>query len=271
MVDTGDGFDPTGTYDRAADDYEVAAQLFWQYVSLRSVELLALKPGDRVLDVPCGTGSALPALAEAVGPRGGVLGIDGASAMVAAARRRVGAAGLDTVEVHQGDMQALVPPDEPFDGVVCALGVFFVDDMPGLVRRLVGLLRPGAGRIVVGVFGESFYEPLRGSFVRAVGSVAPDIEVVEPWRRTERESTLRGLFEGAGADDLSVVTQSDRLPLSGAGDAWRLVMGSGLSHTVRLLGEAAAKVRGLLEADLAARGVTELLTTTRYAAARRRP
>jgi len=265
-------FDPTGTYDRAAEDYEVAAQLFWQYVSIRSVERLGLRRGERVLDVPCGTGSALPAAAHAVGPDGRVLGIDGAPAMVAAAQRRVAAAGLDTVEVREGDMRALDPSGPLFDGVVCALGVFFVDEMPGLVRRLVGLLRPGAGRIVVGVFGESFYEPLRSIFVQAVASVAPQIEVVEPWRRTERASTLRGLFEGAGVDGLTIVADSDRFPVRGPADPWRLVVGSALSHTVGLLGDAAAHdVRRRVEADLAAHEIAELVTTTRYAVAWRRP
>jgi ubiquinone/menaquinone biosynthesis C-methylase UbiE len=42
----------------------------------RAVEALALRPGEAVLDVGCGTGLNLPALCARVGPRGRVIGID---------------------------------------------------------------------------------------------------------------------------------------------------------------------------------------------------
>jgi ubiquinone/menaquinone biosynthesis C-methylase UbiE len=50
-----------------------------------AVTALALRRGDRVLDAGCGTGRALPALREAVGPEGTVLGVDLTEAMLAAA------------------------------------------------------------------------------------------------------------------------------------------------------------------------------------------
>ncbi|MDQ3896079.1 MAG: class I SAM-dependent methyltransferase, partial [Actinomycetota bacterium] len=67
------------TYGSGAQDYDDAAQDFWQYVAMRSVERLDLQPGERVLDVPCGTGAALVAAALEVGPNGRATGIDYAS------------------------------------------------------------------------------------------------------------------------------------------------------------------------------------------------
>ncbi|MGW2066007.1 methyltransferase domain-containing protein [Streptomyces sp. AM2-3-1] len=52
-----------------------------------AVEALGLRPGDAVLDAGCGTGRALPALRDAVGPQGTVLGADLTPAMLQAAVR----------------------------------------------------------------------------------------------------------------------------------------------------------------------------------------
>jgi ubiquinone/menaquinone biosynthesis C-methylase UbiE len=263
-------FDPRRVYDDAAQDYEDASKDFWQYVGLRSVERLKLQPGERVLDVPCGTGPALVVAAEAVGLGGHVAGIDAASRMVALAEQRLETRGFGNVEVRVGDMVAIDPPAVPFDALTCALGVFFVDDMPALVRSLVELVRPATGRLVVSVFGQQFLDPMRTVFVKIVREVAPGVDVVQPWRRTEREDTLRDLFAGADVDNLDIQTDHDRLPLPRPCDWWRVVMGSGLRRTVEQLdATGVGEVRARCEEYIAAEGVTELTTISRYALARR--
>jgi ubiquinone/menaquinone biosynthesis C-methylase UbiE len=262
------GFDPKQTYDDAAHDYEVASRRFWAYVPLRSVERLHLRPGESVLDVPCGTGPALITAAERVGPGGRVVGIDVADEMVAIARRRVATSTLADVEVRLGDMLAL-DPTEQFDAITCALGVFFVDDMHAFVSSLLGLVYPSTGRVMVSVFGEHFFEPMRTVFVEAVNEVAPEVPVVEPWRRTEDEETLRGVFDSAAVASLQVATDVDRLPLVDVIDWWQIVLGSGLRRTVDLLGERAVDVRMQCERYLEAHDVRELVSSTRYALARR--
>jgi ubiquinone/menaquinone biosynthesis C-methylase UbiE len=265
------GFDAPGTYDGAVREYDDAARDYWHYVSLRSVERLDLRAGERVLDVPCGTGPSLIAAAKAVGPSGHVTGIDAAPGMVAAAERRVAASGLDTIDVRRGDMLAIEPPPAPFDAVVCALGVFFVDDMAALVRSLLGLVGPATGRLMVSVFGEDFYEPMRTVFLQAVAEVAPALAVVEPWRRTEHELTVLRLFEHAGAGHVSMVTDNDTFPIGSPADWWRIVTGSALRHTVVSLGEpAAAEVRARCDAHIISQRITSVVTSTRYASARRR-
>ncbi|HZQ78131.1 MAG TPA: methyltransferase domain-containing protein [Acidimicrobiia bacterium] len=263
------GFDPKAIYDEASRDYEDASRDFWEYISLRTVERLALRSGERVLDVPCGTGAAALRAARQVGPAGSVVGVDYADRMVAIAREKAAAAGVANLEVSVADMTALDPAATGlFDAVVCALGLFFAEDMPALLRRLAALLRPG-GRLGVAVFGEQVFEPLRPVFAEAVAELAPDLEVLEPWRRCEAEPVLREVFATAGLTDITVVTDEDRLPLRSPDDWWRIVMGSGLRRTVTAVdGPVAAELRRRGEAYIARSAIGEIVNRSRYVLAR---
>jgi ubiquinone/menaquinone biosynthesis C-methylase UbiE len=264
------GFDPKQTYDAASADYEDAARDYWAYLGQRAVERLALLAGERVLDVACGTGFALVPAAEQVGPTGKVVGLDYAEQMLAISARKVADAGLDNVELRTGDMTAIDPPDEPFDALVCSLGVFFVDDMPGLVESFVELVAPGSGRVSVSAFGEQFFDPMRDVFVDAVHDVVPGFDVIQPWCRTEREDVLRGLFDGIGGIDVTIRSDTDRLALPSPDDWWRIVMGSGLRRTATAIGEeAAAAVRRRCDAFIEQNRVSEVVSLSRYAVARR--
>ena len=261
------GFDPKSIYDEASRDYEDAARDFWQYISLRTVERLSVRAGERVLDVPCGSGASLVLAAERVSPGGTVVGIDYAEQMVAIAREKALAAGLANVQLSVADMTTLDPSQEPFDAVVCSLGLFFADDMPGLLRSLCDLLRPG-GRIGVAVFGELVFDPMRQVFVETVAELAPAVEVLQPWRRTEDLSVLGGVFEAAGIADVDIVTNDDRLPLRSPDDWWRIIMGSGFRRTVAALDDSTAgELRKRCDAYIAENAIDHIVSRTHYAVA----
>jgi ubiquinone/menaquinone biosynthesis C-methylase UbiE len=197
MSDPLRGFDPKGTYDAASLDYEQAARDFWEQLSSRAVDSASPMPGNSVLDVPCGTGPSVVLAARAVGPGGNVLGVDYADQMLALAQEKVTAMGLANVELQAGDMTDLEIPPGSFDVVICVLGLFFVDDMAGLVRSFWELLRPG-GRLAITVLGDRFFSPMLDVFVNAVHAERPGFDVVEPWRRTEDPGTLRAIMTEAG-------------------------------------------------------------------------
>ena len=263
------GFDPRSTYDEASRDYEDASRDYWQYISLRTVERLGVGAGERVLDVPCGSGASVVVAAQQVVPGGVVVGIDYAEQMVAIAREKADAARLANVQLSVADMTTLDRSGvEPFDVVVCSLGLFFADDMPGLLRSLSGLLRPG-GRIGVAVFGEHVFDPMRQVFVETVAELAPAVDVLQPWRRTEDLSVLRGVFEAAGLADVDIVTDDDRLPLRSPDDWWRIIMGSGFRRTVAALEDStAAELRKRCDAYIADHAIDHIVNRTHYAVAR---
>src|SRR6185369_8077526 len=102
---------------RAASDWLEAQALhpFIRQVAERSLERLALQPGEAVLEVGCGTGVFLPGLATLVGPSGRVVGIDHAPAFREQARERLADAGLnDRVDIREADAHRLPFPDATF-------------------------------------------------------------------------------------------------------------------------------------------------------------
>ena len=116
-----------------------------QALRREAVAKLALRPGDRVLDLGCGTGLSLPLLWDAVGESGVVYGAELSPDMLARARERVDAAARRNVRLLEVNAESLELP-EPVDGILC----FFTHDIllsPTALPRAVGFLGPG-GRVV---------------------------------------------------------------------------------------------------------------------------
>src|SRR5688500_112981 len=86
------------TYNAAADFFDHPANTFWERFGRRAVERLGLTPGQRVLDVCCGSGaSAIPA-ARIVGADGSVIEVDLAENLLGLARSKAQQHGLENVD-----------------------------------------------------------------------------------------------------------------------------------------------------------------------------
>src|SRR5207248_3148605 len=109
------------------------------------VDRLDPRPGERILDVACGTGAATRLLAERVGPTGQVVGLDVNAGMLAAARAAVT---NPVVEWHEANAQALPFADGAFDAILCQLGLQFFPDRPLALREMRRVLAPG-GRLAL--------------------------------------------------------------------------------------------------------------------------
>jgi ubiquinone/menaquinone biosynthesis C-methylase UbiE len=113
------------------------------------LDLAALQPGERVLDVGCGTGDLTLAAAGRVGPAGRVVGIDASPEMIAVARGKARRAGR-AVEFRLEPVEALTCADGTFD---VALSSLMMHHLPGdlqraALREIRRALRPG-GRLVI--------------------------------------------------------------------------------------------------------------------------
>ena len=101
------------------------------------------QPGERVLDVGCGTGGTTAELAAAVGPEGHVLGVDISELLVEAARGR----GLGNARFEVADAATYAFEPESFDLVFSRFGVMFFGDPVAAFENIRRALKP-SGRLV---------------------------------------------------------------------------------------------------------------------------
>lgn len=90
---------------------------FIKPVRKKAVELLNLKPGDRVVDAGCGSGGSFPFLVDAVGPTGSVVGIEISPASKKAAEKRIAKNGWRNVGIIEAPAQTAYLQGK-FDGVL---------------------------------------------------------------------------------------------------------------------------------------------------------
>ncbi len=120
---------------------------FFQQVKKTILAMMDLHAGGSVADIGCGTGEDVRALADHVGPRGHVVGVDLSATMIKTARQRLGKnkIGIDFV---QGDVQSLGFADASFDATRAERLLQHTPDVDAALREIVRVTKRG-GRIVI--------------------------------------------------------------------------------------------------------------------------
>ncbi len=145
-------------------------------VTERMLELAAIAPGHRVLDIASGTGEPAISAARRVGETGRVIGTDLVEAMLVFAREKAAQAGLDNIEFHCADGEALEVAPASFDAATIRWGLMFMPDPEACLKGVHRALKPG-GRLVVACWAA----PERNPFVDvALQTLARYREVPRP-------------------------------------------------------------------------------------------
>jgi SAM-dependent methyltransferase len=177
----------------ATGDYAVIARdLFWE-AGRRIVERVGVSPGDRVLDVACGTGNAALRAARAGGR---VTGLDLTPELLDVGRALAAEAGLE-VEWIEGDAEAMPFEDGGFDVVLSTFGCMFAPRHQLAARELTRVLASG------GRMGLCSWTPDSSiaEMIRTLMAVLPPSpEFAQPPPLWGSEEHVRGLFEASGLE-----------------------------------------------------------------------
>jgi SAM-dependent methyltransferase len=179
------------------------------------VERLAPQPGERWLDLACGTG----AVAERAAAAGAtVTGVDLSPVLIETAKERARAERLE-IDYRVGDCERLELEDASFDVVSSTCGIMFAPDHEATARELARVVRPG-GRL-----GLANWTPEGGlgRMFKMMGDFQPAPPPSSPfdWGRQERVHELLG-----GAFDLRIEERVSTLRIPTGEDYWQLFSSS---------------------------------------------
>lgn len=160
------------------------------------------RPGERVLDLACGTGVVSRLVAPLVAPGGSVVGLDVSPAMLDIARSTPLAEGSVGVEWVQANATEIPLPDDDVDVVVCQQGLQFFPDRDRSVSEMHRVLRPG-GRLAISVWRSLAHNTVPNALNEAMLARLGVPAGAAPFSLGD-EDDLRRMLVDAGFTDISI-------------------------------------------------------------------
>jgi ubiquinone/menaquinone biosynthesis C-methylase UbiE len=199
------------------------------------LDMVGLQPGDRVLDVACGTGLVSLCVAEEVGAAGAVVGTDVSGQMVEAARLIAAEREVGNVTFERGEAEALPFADGSFDAAICGLGLMYVPYPIEALREMRRLLRPG-GRAAAAVWGARHNCGWAGIFPITDARIASN--ACSTFFHLGTKDTLARTFAAAGFTDVRSICLLTTLHYASGYDALAAVLRGPVAHAYSRLDHA---------------------------------
>jgi ubiquinone/menaquinone biosynthesis C-methylase UbiE len=188
------------------------------------IEAAGLQPGERALDLACGTGVAARLAAEHVAPTGTVVGIDPNPSMLEVARRT-----SPDIDWNLGTAENVPLADESVDVVACSLGFQFFADKARALQEMRRVLAHG-GRAAIGTPGP--IPPPMAAIAEVLSDhIGPEASTfVEAVFSVHQPDQIRVLLDAAGFDQVAVSTRTLTLRVPPPADFfWQYVYGTPLA------------------------------------------
>ena len=196
-------------WDRSAAGWDEHAPVIrrWLYTATQAMlDMAAIGPGSRVLDVAAGAGDQTLDIAQRVGPQGRVLATDLSPLILERAKSNCRRAGCAQVETLVGDAEELAVEPASFDAAVSRLGLMLFPHPLRAIRAMHAALRP-AGGVCTMVFGRPERNPCITILMRTALEHAglPMREPMQPGSLLSlgQPSRLDGLFREAGFSNVA--------------------------------------------------------------------
>ena len=140
-------------WDKAAAFYESHWQQQLLPAQEKLLELAAIRPGEKIIDIACGTGLVSFKAAALTGNDGFVLGNDISDKMVEISNTLAKERNLSNIRFERMDAEELTVEDGGYDVALCALGLMYVTDYLKALKEMYRVLNK-TGRVVAAVWGE---------------------------------------------------------------------------------------------------------------------
>lgn len=112
----------------------------WSY---ETVDFLPPEPGENILDIACGSGFIAFYIAERVGPKGMITGVDISRGMIRRCNEKLEESGFSNLRFIYGDAEDLEFPKNSFDRIYCSGGLYWMINPLATLRHWYELLKPG--------------------------------------------------------------------------------------------------------------------------------
>ena len=169
------------------------------------IEASTPRPGERVLDIACGTGIVARTAARIFGGKASVVGLDLSAPMLAVAQSTAKAEGV-SAEWREGSAVNLPLADAAFDVAFCQQGLQFFPDRLAALREMYRVLAPG-GRVVLSVWRGIEHSPgyvvLADALTRHISPEAGALMTSGPFGLSDPEE-LRTLIARAGFGEITI-------------------------------------------------------------------
>jgi ubiquinone/menaquinone biosynthesis C-methylase UbiE len=212
------------------------------------IAVAALQPGERVLDVACGTGVVTRLAAERVGAAGSVAGLDINPGMLTVARSVTPPD--QSIEWYEASAESMPLADAAFDVVLCQMGLQFVSGKLAALREMRRVLDTN-GRVYVTVPGPKppLFAVMTDALARHIGPQAASFgDLVFSMSDPDE---LGELMRSAGFRDVAVRAKTKSLRLPAPADfLWQYLYSTPLAEAVAKTGETK---RCALERDVCAK------------------